>query len=251
VGDAGIQRHPFPRLQINRELVAANRVLVGDNDETEQPQASAAYRILRARIMHKMAGNNWSSLGFTSPGPGDGKSLTTLNLALSLARGRTGDVILLDLDLRSPSICHYLGVTPPHDLTSYFAGACGPNDVLFTVGVENLVIAGSSVPIEHASDLIASGRFEELLASIANMSSDPVVLLDLPPLLVTDEALLVAPRVDAIALIVSEGVTRRDLLERVKQMLEDFTFAGVVLNRSSETFGADSYYGYRYRETKS
>jgi len=250
VGDTPIQRHQFPRLQINADLVAAYRVLVDDTSETENAQASAAYRILRTRLMHRMVSNNWTSLAITSPGAGEGKSLTTLNLALSFARGRSGDVFLLDLDLRSPSICQYLGVDPPHDLASYFAGSGSPNDVFFTIGVENLAIAGSSAPSERASDLIASARFEELLASIATLSADPVVLLDLPPLLVTDEALLVAPRVDAVALIVSEGLTRRDYLERAKQLLEEFAFAGVILNRASETFGADSYYGYRYRESK-
>ncbi len=250
LSDTPIQRRAFPLLHVDPELAAVNRVLVDVASEIENARASAAYRILRARLMHRMAGNNWTTMALTSAGAGDGKSLTALNLALSFARGRSGDVILLDLDMRSPSICQYLGVNPPHDLSGYFAGAGSPQDVFFTIGVENLAIAGSSAPVERASDLIASGRFEELLASIATLFSDPIVLLDMPPLLVTDEALLVAPRVDAIALIVSEGVTRRDHLERAKQLLEEFSFAGVILNRASETFGADSYYGYRYREQK-
>lgn len=253
VGDTPIQRHPFPRLQIDMDFVTSNRVLVHDTNETKDTRANAAYRMLRTRLMHRMHGNNWASLAITSPSAGDGKSLTTLNLALSVARARSGDVFLLDLDLRRPSICQYLGVDPPQDLAGYFAGSGTANDVFFTIGTENLSIAGSSAPTEHASDLVASGRFEELLASIANLSSDPLVLLDLPPLLVTDEALLVAPRVDAIALVVAEGRTRRDFLDRAKELLQEFSFAGVILNRASESFGADSYYDYgdryRYRST--
>lgn len=250
VGDMPIQRHSLPILQINPDLVAANRVLVDSETAGANARASAAYRLLRTRLMQRMASSNWTSLALTSVGPGEGKSLTALNLALSLARGRTGDVILLDLDLRSPSLCRYLGVDPPHDLSSYFAGVGNAQDVLFMIGIENLALAGSTGAAERASDLIASGRFEELLAAIATLSSDPLVLLDLPPLLVTDEALLIAPRVDAVALVVSEGVTRRDYLERAKQLLDEFAFAGVILNRASETFGTDSYYGYRYRAAK-
>jgi Mrp family chromosome partitioning ATPase len=248
LGDGPVQRHQFPRLHIDTSFVASNRVLLQETSE-DAASAHAAYRLTRARLMHRMHANNWTSLAVTSPSPGDGKSLTTLNLALSLARARSGDVILLDLDLRSPSVCQYLGVDPPHDLAGYFSGAGSPADVFFSIGIENLAIAGSSAPTEHASDLIASGRFEELLAAIANLSSDPIVLLDLPPLLVTDEALVVAPRVDAVALVIAEGRTRRDYLDRAKQLLEEFPLAGVILNRASESFGADRYYGYgdRYR----
>jgi capsular exopolysaccharide synthesis family protein len=249
VSDVPIDRHQLPRVQVDLEYLAANRVLVQETKQIDEARAGAAYRLLRARLMHRMHGNNWTTLAITSASAGDGKSLTTLNLAFSLARARKGDVVVLDLDLRNPSICQYLGVDPPRDLASYFAGAVEPKEVFFTIGIDNLLIAGSSAPIEHPSEMIASGRFEELLGSIATLSSDPVVLIDLPPLLVTDEALLVAPRVDAIALVIAEGRTKRDFLARAKHLLEEFPFAGVILNRASESFGADAYYGYgdRYR----
>ena len=237
-------------MNVDPELAATNRVLALDTNEAGLQHAYAAYRMLRTRLLHRMLGSNWTSLAITSPGAGEGKSLTTLNLAINFARARSGDVFLLDLDLRNPSICQYLGVEPPHDLAQYFVGLGNPSDVFFTIGIDNLAIAGSTMPTEHASELLTSGRFEELLANISTLASDPIVLLDLPPLLVTDEALVVAPRVDAIALVVSEGRTRRDALDRAKHLLEEFPFAGVILNRASETFGADSYYGYsdRYRD---
>ena len=123
-----------------------------------------------------------------------------------------------------------------------------PRARLFTIGVDGLAIAGSTLPTEQASELIASGRLEEMLVYIRSIAASPIILLDLPPLLVTDEALLVAPRVDAVALVVAEGRTRRDTLVRAKQLLSEFTMAGVILNRSSERHGADKYYGYHYRE---
>ena len=248
LGDQPVERHTFPRLNINPERAATNRVLALDNEVGVQ-HAYAAYRMLRTRLLHRMRGSNWTSLALTSPGAGEGKSLTAINLAINFARARAGDVFLIDLDLRNPSICPYLGVEPPHDLVQYFHGLGSPNELFFTIGIDNLAIAGSTTPNENASELLGSGRFEELLASLSTLSSDPIVLIDLPPLLVTDEALVVAPRVDAIALVISEGRTRRDCLERTKTLLEDFPFAGVILNCSSETFGADSYYTYgsRYR----
>lgn len=242
-----IERPVLPHLQVDEKAVEAARVLLPGSKTYQDGRVSAAYRMLRTRFLQKLRANRWSSLAITSPGPGEGKSLTALNLALSLARDKTSDVFLLDLDMRNPSVCRYLGVDPPHSLVTYFAGEGKPADVLFSIGVENLALAGSNISTDQASELIAIGRLEELLHYIRTIATSPIILIDLPPLLVTDDALVVAPRVDATALVVAEGRTRRDSLARAKQLLADFTFAGVILNCSTEDFGADSYgYGAHY-----
>ena len=236
----------FPQLEVDTSIAETHRVLLPGTHVGENTHAAASYRMLRTRLLHRLRGNNWRSMALTSPGAGEGKSLTSLNLALSIARDKTTDVFLLDLDMRNPSICAYLGVRPRHELVRYFSGEGAPADVFFTIGVDNLTLAGHMTATDQASELLTNGRLEELLAYIHSISANAVVLIDLPPLLVTDEALLVAPKVDATALVVTEGRTRRDSLVRARQLLADYTFAGVVLNRSTENFGADSYYGYGY-----
>jgi len=243
----GASKPVFQTLIIDTAAAELHRILLPNAHVGKDTRAGAAYRMLRTRLLHRLRGNHWKTLAITSPGAGEGKSLTALNLALSMARDKSAEVFLIDLDMRNPSLCNYLGVRPPRELVRYFAGEGGPADVLFGIGVENLALAGSTMPTAQASELIASGRLEELIGYINSIALDPVVLIDLPPLLVTDEALLVAPRVDATALVVAEGRTRRDSLARARQLLADFTFAGVILNHSSETYGADSYYGYGYR----
>jgi Mrp family chromosome partitioning ATPase len=245
-----VEKPAFPVFNVNPATIEANRILMPHIYAGDDGGAAAAYRILRTRLLQKLRTNRWTSLAITSPGPGEGKSLTCLNLALNLARDKSTEVFLLDLDMRNPSICNYLGVHPAHELTTYFAGEGTPADVLFSIGVGNLAIAGSTLSTEQASELLASGRFEELIAYISTISNNPVVLIDLPPVLVTDEALLVAPRVDATALVVAEGRTRRDSLGRAKLLLADFNSAGIILNCSYERFGADSYYGYGYRDSQ-
>lgn len=245
-----IEKPVFPALQVDPKAIEINRILLPNMYVGDDGGAGASYRMLRTRLLQKLRTNRWTSLAVTSPGAGEGKSLTCLNLALSMARDKSTEVFLLDLDMRNPSVCNYLGVRPPRDLTSYFAGDGTPASTLFTVGVENLTLAGSVIATDQASELLVSGRFEELIAYISTVSSNPVVLIDLPPVLVTDEALLVAPRVDATALVVAEGRTRRDSLGRARQLLADYSFAGVILNCSYERFGADTYYGYGYRESQ-
>ena len=212
------------------------------------PAGSAAtlppYRMLRARVLQRCRTDGWSTLAITSPGPGEGKSVTAANLALVLARSGNHDVYLLDLDLRKPSICRYLGVTPVHELTDYFWGTTPVRDVFFTLrGVEHLSIAGSVQGDTQASELLSGERFEQILEYIRHTASNPFIVIDLPPVVVTDDALVVAPRVDATLLVVSESVTKRESLARAVDLLADFKVAGIALNRASDSSGAE-YYGY-------
>jgi capsular exopolysaccharide synthesis family protein len=219
-----------------------NRIIVPDVDENLSQHAAPPYRMLRTRILQRCRSNGWTTLAITSPGPGEGKSVTSLNLAISIAREGNQDVFLLDCDMRNPSLCRYLGVAPAVDLTRYFNGECAPEDVLFTIGVDRLTLAGSVAATDNASELLSTDRLETLLARIRRLSPSPLILLDLPPVVNTDDALVVAPRVDAIILVASEGLTRREGLDRAVALLADFPLAGVVLNRSNESIGSD-YYG--------
>jgi len=171
--------------------------------------------------------------------------VTSLNLAISLAREGNQDVFLLDCDMRSPSICRYLGVQPPAEMVHYFRGEVGARDLFFRVGEERLAIAGGTVATDAASELLAMGRFEALLEEIRSVADNPLVLVDLPPVISTDDALVVAPRIDALVLVAAEGLTRRDQLDRTMGLIAEYPVAGVVLNRSADAMGTE-YYGSNY-----
>lgn len=242
----------FQQLQVDRALAEKNRIALPDTRLATNAHVGASYRMVRTRLLHTMATNNWTTLAITSPEAGEGKSLTAINLALNIARDRTTSVFLLDLDMRNPSICRYLGVQPPQELIAFFAGQASAEGMFFSIGPENLAIAGSTSTSGFASELVAGRRLEDLIDYIKSVAVNPIVLIDLPPVLLTDEALLVAPRVDATLLVVSEGKTRRDSLVRANTLLADFTSIGVILNRSSENLGTGGYdYGYGYGQRKS
>jgi Mrp family chromosome partitioning ATPase len=95
--------------------------------------------------------------------------------------------------------------------------------------------------MEAASELLAGPKLEALLGHIRARSPDALVIMDLPPVNVTDEALMVAPRVDTVLVVVSEGSTQREDLSRTLSALSDYPVAGVVVNRSSEHHA--DYYG--------
>ena len=235
----------FDRIDLKPVVCERNRILLAEGERDGLARAEPAYRLLRSRAQHCISSGNWSCVGITSPGPGEGKTVTALNLALSIAREKQRQVFLLDLDMRNPSVLRYVGATPAVQISEYLKGTARPEQVLFTTNVDNLVMAGNREPVEGASELLATQKLQELLGYIHRRSPGALVLADLPPVTSTDEALLVAPRIDALFLVVCEGLTRRDSLARTLDLLSDCRVAGVILNRSAETRGQDYYY-YRY-----
>src|ERR1700722_18455373 len=121
------------RIDYNRELCQKTRVLVPNSVLGANSGALDAYGILRTRLSLLMKSKNWTTLGVTSPGPEEGKSVTALNLALSLARDKNRNIFLLDLDLRSPRICSYLGIRPKTEIWTYFAGSSSADQLLFSI----------------------------------------------------------------------------------------------------------------------
>lgn len=234
---------PLKSVEISAETCAQHRVLVNESQLREFAAADAAYRLLRSRLQNRLKRNNWLSLAIASANPGDGKTVTTLNLAISIAREKQKPVYVLDLDMRNPSVCRFLGIENIRPLPDYFTGHAKPGDVLFQTSFPNLIVAGALGPTESASEKLAGPRFSDLLAHIRLRSPDAFVLVDLPPVTLTDEALLVGPRVDAFLVVVSEGKTERKDLTQTLATLGEFTVAGVIINRSSDsqTVGYEQY----------
>jgi protein-tyrosine kinase len=231
---SAIQAMPtFPEIPYDVETCTAARVLLAaDRENGVDAAGAAAYRMLRTRILQRTRSNHWNTIGITSPGQGDGKSITAINLALAIAREGNNNVFLIDLDMRSPKLCAYLGVAPPRDINDYFAGDAGAEDVLFSIGIDNLSLAGTLTRTDHASELLATGRVEELFEYVRGVAPEPLILVDLPPLLSTDDAIIVAPKVDACLLVLSEGRSTRDGAAKALDLLAEFKLAGIVLNRS-------------------
>ena len=237
----------LPRIQPKRidysvEQCDKYKILVPELLDS-QPVAAAAFRMLRTRFMHRARGHEWTSVGVSSPGQGEGKSVSSLNLALSAARAGTHDVFLIDLDLRRPKIWQYLGAEPPLEITDYLQGSASAEDVLYSIGVDDLQISGAVVGTTEASELLAGPRISEMFKQITTKASNPLILVDLPPLLSTDDALIMADNVDACLLIISETRSRRDATAKALELLDDFDLAGIVLNRS-KAMVSDYYTGY-------
>jgi capsular exopolysaccharide synthesis family protein len=230
----------FPRLSTDQATYEASRVLFTP-DSDNHSVAFDAYRILRTRLGHRISAERWNSLAITSTGPGEGKSVTALNLSLAIAREGKRNVFLLDLDLRNPSLCRYLGVEVGKGIGDYLAGAATLEEIFFSIGVENLTLAGGRTSYKNSAELLGGERLRDLITSIGALDPNALVIADLPPLLNVADALVVAPRLSATLLVVAEGKTRREGLAHAIEILGGVTVAGIVLNHSLEA--VDRYYG--------
>jgi capsular exopolysaccharide synthesis family protein len=222
----------YPTLPIDQSHVQDNRI-VGFGGVS--PNALSAYRMIRTRLLQSMRTNHWRSIAVSSAGMGEGKSLTSINLALSLSREGNQNVFLIDLDMRRPTIAKYLGVSPPRGVQDFFDGHVDAASICFRIGAPGLVVAVATESRDNSSELLSSERLPQLIDYVFTVDPKAVLLLDMPPLLVADDALAVAPRVDAILLVATEGKTKRTDLAGAIELVQQFGLAGVILNRSGES----------------
>jgi protein-tyrosine kinase len=231
----------FTRLELNPAICDQNRILISNAPKNPYARAADSYRMLRTRLRSRLRTDGLSSFGITSSGADEGKSLTAVNLALSFASEKRRNVFLLDLDLRNPSLCRYLGVSPKVELGDALLQTVPIQDVFFTVGIDNLVLAGGVNSYENSSELLGTGALVQMLEFIAKSDPNALVIVDLPPLLQSADALVVAPHLSSMLLVVADGVARRDHLRRATELIASMNLAGVVLNRSREAI--EDYYG--------
>ena len=222
----------------NAEHLRRNLVISEDGD----PVGLTAYKMLRTQVLQRMNAKQWNALALTSPTAGDGKTLTAINLAISIARELGQTVLLVDLDLHAPSVHKYLGLQPGPGVLGYLRDGVAMSEVLVNPGIDRLVVMPGGQPVENSSEILASGAVGKLVAEMKSRYPSRMVLFDLPPILATDDALSFAPHVDAFLLVMREGKTTRQEIEHSLELLQNVPVLGTVLN-AAENQHLPYYYG--------
>lgn len=199
------------------------------------------YKMLRTQVLQrldKLGANTIAVLGTTAD---TGKTLTAINLAIAIAAERERHALLVDLDLRKPSIHRRLGLEPMAGIDDCLRGERSPRDAMLRLGgYERLTVIPARLQCLDSSELLAMRRTEELLLEMRAHYRDRVLVFDLPPVLQADDALVFARHVQAALVVVSEGRTQRDDLLRAVELLRDVPIIGTVLNGTREP--AENYY---------
>jgi protein-tyrosine kinase len=220
----------FQGATLDPAAMVANKVLP---QLTDRP-ARRGYKILRTKVLQKLEANQWRSFAVTGPDTGAGKTLTAVNLAIALAQDPNTWVFLVDLDLQRPKVGTTLGMSFSRGLTDYLLGDATFDEVIYHPGIDRLAVVPNSRPIEQSSELLSSQRMHDFMSTLEAEAPRRIIVYDAPPLLVSDDVLTVAPQIDGVLLVATQGVTPRNTLEQAKDVLADMNVLGVVLNRSSE-----------------
>lgn len=199
------------------------------------------YKMLRTQVTRRLRELNANTLAVLSAAEGDGKTLTAINLAIAIAADLGHTALLVDLDLRNPSIHRRLGFEPEVGIEECLVqGRPVFHAMVKIAGYERLTVLPARARLEQSSELIAGQRMEALMQELRTRYHDRILIFDLPPVLLADDALAFSRHVQAGLFVVAEGKTAREGVTRSLSLLKDLPMVGTVLNRSEES--VDAYY---------
>lgn len=197
-----------------------------------------AYKVLRTRVLQKMRERGWNALAVTSPTKGAGTSVAAINLAISLALEINQTVLLVDADLRAPSIHKYFGFSPALGLTDYLLDQVPVEDILVHPrGIGRFVILPGSRGLVNSAEMLSSPRMNGLVRELKERYQSRIIVFDLPNLYTAD-ALAFIPQVDAVLMVLESGRTSQTDLATAVESLYGKPIVGSVLNKA-EPISAD------------
>jgi protein-tyrosine kinase len=204
---------------------------------------SRPYDMLRTQVLQSMRPHKWKIIGVTSPTPGCGKTVTALNLAFSIARQPDESVALVDMDLQKPQIANCLGLRPAEGgVLDLLKRQTTLSSVAVPVRAGNQrIIVLPTAATKESSELMGSRAMGDLLQDMRRSFQSHIVILDLPPLLPSDDVIAVLPQIDCVLLVVAAGLSKASEVEECTRHLQLGQLLRVVVNKSMD---ANSNYYY-------
>jgi len=219
-------------LDVPRQTFKENRIVSG----LEPCAFTEAFKILSTQVSHKLREHHWTTLAVTSAHEGEGKTLVSINLAISLAMKFQQTALLVEADLRQPSVHDYFGLQPQPGLSDYLTADTPIEQLLIHPGIPRFVVLPAGTPQLHSSEMLAARKMSELVEELKRRYASRIVVFDLPPMLVSADVLAFSPHIEAALLVVEEGKTQRDDIRRAAELLGSTHLIGSVLNKSDEPF---------------
>jgi protein-tyrosine kinase len=217
---------------LDRSHLDANRIIAHD----ERHPRVKSFDMLRTQVLQTMDQQNWKVLGITSPTPDCGKTVTAVNLAFSIARQPDRSVVLVDLDLQKPRVANALGLKVETGLLAVLQDQTDlPSAVVAArVGNYHAMVLPAEGPIPDSSAWIASRAMSVMLQDIKNDYQSSTIIVDLPPMLVSDDVIALLPQLDCVLLIAAAGKSTIAQIEECNKHLQSTEVVRLVLNKAAE-----------------
>ena len=242
---------PSRRVELDLATISANGIVLPN---APRSMLADQFRVLKRPLLANALGrgaapvNRGNLIMVTSALPGEGKTFTSINLAMSIAAELDHTVLLVDADVARPSVLRALGVPAGPGLLELLEGKASMAEVLLRTNVDKLSILPSGTPQLHATELLASDAMERLLDELATRYPDRIVIFDSPPLLLTTEARVLATHMGQIVVVVQAERTLQRSVQEAIATIEACPVKLMVLNRARAS-AEGSYatgYGHKY-----
>jgi len=204
-----------------------------------------AYRALRTRLLRLRSANSIQSVVVTSASQGEGKTLTSLNLAVCCAQLHEMKVLLVDADIRSRGLSRALGSPSGYGLAEALSGQCTPEQAISGTELPNLFVMSSGHTSASPAELLASTRWPALVGW--SREKFKIVIVDSPPVLDLSDVELLSAACDGIIMVVRAQRTKREILQKSAKQVDPKKLLGVVFNAAE---GAHHRYNYASPEAK-
>ncbi len=236
------------RIELDLQAIGAAGLLV---PQSTNSRLANEYRVIKRPLISNAMGKgatpvaNGNLIMVTSALPGEGKSFTAINLAMSIAMEMDNTVMLVDADVARPSILNMLGLPPAEGLMDVVSeNSVDISGVLLRTNVEKLSILPSGTMHPRATELLSSDAMIRLLEDMAKRYEDRIIIFDSPPLLLTTEARALATHMGQIVVVVRAEETLETAVKEALSTIEACPLKMLVLNQVRQ--GAGEGYGYGY-----
>jgi Mrp family chromosome partitioning ATPase len=238
-GDANNGKEQAQEVELDFAHLQSQRIVAFDGTDVR----SRSFDMLRTEILQSMDLKGWRTLAVTSPTPSCGKTLTAINLALSMARQSERRIFLADLDLRKPHVASSLGLKCRDGAVGVIEGRIELDDAIVQarVGGSRLEVLPTA-PASNSSDLVGSSAMRMLLQDITRHAQSRIVILDLPPLLTGHDVISILPQVDCVLLVAAVGTSKVSEINECNKYLEGTDVVRFVLNKVPESTTTYAYY---------
>ena len=241
---------PTKRIDLDLEAIAASGLLV---PHASRSQLADEFRVIKRPLIANAMGrgsnliSNGNLIMITSALPGEGKSFTAINLAISVAMELDNTVMLVDADVARPSVLNMLGLPPAPGLLDVLdKNSVDISSVLMRTNIEKLSILPSGTRHPRATELLASDAMVRLLDDMANRYSDRIIIFDSPPLLLTTESRAIATHMGQIVIVVNAEHTLQSAVMQALATIQACPVKMTVLNQSRQVASNGYGYGYGY-----
>jgi protein-tyrosine kinase len=194
-------------------------------------RAAVGYQLLKAQILKKARDKHWNTIMVTSVGKGEGKTLTAINLALAISLELQETSLLVEADLREPTLRRYFGINTKQGLTDYLLSGTPLPELLINPGIDRFVFLPGGHSIHNSAEMLGSPKMQDLVAEMKHYYPDRYMVFDLPPLFECADPLIFSEYVDGILLVAEAYQTTVDQLHKAMELLEGKNILGAVLNK--------------------